>query len=382
MTDDNLFLALKRYAPGPNIDPKENFLTEAFAWLLRQHEGLAGHFLQLVLERYDGTFSLDRGARPQWLTQEGNAKARLDMVADFGTQAIIFEHKLWASLGEDQIDKYREYGAARWVGGVLVVLIAPRRSQFSQNPDVALTWGEVYRCASEWLEDQTSKPSIVRHFLGLLQSEGLGPPAPISHEAILSYLPAKTVEPQLVPLVQEVARRDWTWFYERMAWPGQKREPLVRFGPKDGPWWGRMGVDLLDGWRPGIFVGAMLNGDDHRVGLSNRELGPDFSLVLTYHQDDGEPPREEFLGSDEFARLKKRLAADAGGWDFVDHFLNNPNPNPWHPLHLRKPLLEVMRGTQTFEEQVLAFLKAGREVIEVLLVGEELEAFKARWASR
>jgi hypothetical protein len=376
MADDNLFLALKKYTPGPNIDPRENFLTEAFAWLLRQHEGLASDFLQLVLEQRELDFSLDPEARPQWLTQSGNAKARLDMVADFGTQAIIFEHKLWTPLGEDQIKKYREYGATRWIGAILVVLITSRRAQFAQNPDVALTWGDVYQCVSAWLEDQTDKPSLVRHFLGLLQSEGLSPPAPISHEAILSYLPAKTVEPRLERLIQEVAQRDWGWFYDRMAWPAQERKPLVR-----GLKWGRMGVDLLDDFRPGIFVGAMLDGDEHRVGLSDRALGPDFSLVLTYHTEEGAPSREEFLDSDEFVKLKRRLAAGACGWDFVDHFLNNLDPNPWHPLHLRKPLLEVMRGTQTFEDQVLAFLKAGREVIEVLLSGGELEAFKARWAS-
>lgn len=65
---DNLFIALKKYAPGPNVDPKENFLTEAFAWLLRQHERLAARFLRFVLEQCERDFALPDDASARWLT--------------------------------------------------------------------------------------------------------------------------------------------------------------------------------------------------------------------------------------------------------------------------------------------------------------------------
>lgn len=381
MIEDNLFLAIKKYVPGPNIDPKENFLTEVFAWMLRQHEGLAGDFIQFVLEQCKRDFLLLPGSPARWLTQKGDGQVWLDMVADFGDKAIIFEHKVWSMLGEDQIKKYRDYGAGEWSGGVLVVLITARRSQHAQNPDVALTWDQVYWRVKKWLEREGEPHDLLAHFLGLLCAEGLGPPAPISHESILAYLPAQKLEPSLKVLVKRASQEDWSWLYEKVHPTKRRPEPELRWGSGERYLYGRLGLDLLQGWYPGFFVGVMLDGSDHRVEPSQSHLGPDFCFILSYNlKDEISPTWSDFINGDEYRRLQARLADEGRGWDVLDHLKEHDKPNKWHPLHLRRPLLEVMRGTQTLDEQLDAFMKASQEVIELVLRGGELDEFWKKWA--
>lgn len=382
MDDDNLFLALKRYAPGPNVDPKENFLTEAFAWLLRQHEGLAEHFIQFVLGQCELDFVLPEDTPARWVTQEGDGRVWLDMVADFGDKAIVFEHKVWSQLGEGQLKKYRDYGDDVWSGGVLVVLITARRSQHAQEPDVALTWAQVHRQLARWSEREQRSHVLVEHFLGLLRAEGLGPPAPISHDAILGYFPAQQLEPSLKALVKRALAEDWSWLYARVHPTRRRAAPYLRWSRGERYRDGRMGLDLLEGWRPGFFVGVMLDGADHKVEPSAPQLGPDFCCVLSYNiKAENAPTWDDFIQGSAYRRLCARLASEGDGWDVLDHIKAHSKPNRWHPLHIRRPLLEVMRGTQTLDEQLDAFMDASREVLDLVVRGGELDAFWAKWAS-
>ncbi len=49
----------------------------------------------------------------------------------------------------------------------------------------------------------------------------------------------------------------------------------------------------------------------------------------------------------------------------------------WHVLHLRRPLIDVMRGSFNLEDQVKEFVDHGRDAIRVLLAGGELEELHA-----
>lgn len=75
-----------------------------------------------------------------------------------------------------------------------------------------------------------------------------------------------------------------------------------------------------------------------------------------------------------------RLDMVAGHWNVLHHLKEHPRPNRWHPLHIRRPLLEVMRGTATFEEQVERFMVASKEVLEFVLRGGEIAAFWTRFS--
>ena len=106
---------LARVTPGG----AENFITEVFCWLL-EHSDFDRHFLSVLAKRC--VFEIPPFSpishNPEWTTQEsyrldGRLK-RPDMICKFstctGTEALIFEHKVWSPVSEDQLKYYQEIG--------------------------------------------------------------------------------------------------------------------------------------------------------------------------------------------------------------------------------------------------------------------------------
>jgi hypothetical protein len=61
------------------------------------------------------------------------------------------------------------------------------------------------------------------------------------------------------------------------------------------------------------------------------------------------------------------------GWHFYNHLEDSP-ANRHHPLYLETPLLEVLRGTTTLEEQRDAIRHAVRDAIDLLQRNNALKA--------
>ncbi|BAB74491.1 PD-(D/E)XK nuclease family protein [Anabaena sp. FACHB-709] len=371
---DSLFSALRKYPKSQELDPIENFITEGFAWLLRNKELLAREFVDYLNQKLPEPLPLTH-ILPEWKTQYTFPGGQIDMVADFGKFALIFEHKVWSYLHPGQLDKYREYAEAnlKWSQGYKLILITGLTRQHEQQPDLALNWSDVYRFLKHWLETK-SEDSLVHDFIDMLAEENLGPAAPVSYESIISYLPAQSLIPNLKNITLRAAEADWRWVAEKIGFNKDAPIPFMEVKYQ----WGRLGLDILDGWFPGIFIGTLLDGSDHRVQPSKPYLSPDFCLIITFDIHKWKSFEGHFLHSDEYTKLRSRLKSNFGKWDFHDHIFEVAKPNRWHPLHLRKPLAEVFRGTITFEEQVETFISQGREVIELLLAGGELEALTNR----
>ncbi|OUL37440.1 hypothetical protein BV372_02435 [Nostoc sp. T09] len=371
---DSLFSALRKYPKSQELDPIENFITEGFAWLLRNKEELARDFVIYLNPKLPEPLSLTHTI-PAWQTQHTFPGGQIDMVADLGQFAFIFEHKVWSYLSPEQLSKYRDYAKTnlKWSQGYKLILITGSTRQHEQNPDLALTWSDIYKFLKSWVETK-SDDSLVRGFMDMLVEENLGPAAPVSYESIVSYIPAQSIKPNLQSITLRTADADWRWVSKRI---GLKKDAPIPCMPVK-PQWGRLGLDILDGWFPGIFIGVLLDGSDHCVQPSNSHLGPDFCLILDFAIDKWKTVEGDFFHSEEYTKLRSRLKANSGKWDFHDHRFEATKPNRWHPLHLRKPLAEVLRGTITFEQQVDRFILQGREVIELLLDGRELEDLTKR----
>ncbi|MBA2664336.1 MAG: hypothetical protein H0U74_18745 [Bradymonadaceae bacterium] len=76
-------------------------------------------------------------------------------------------------------------------------------------------------------------------------------------------------------------KADWSHVYAAIAWPSSLLAPYIREGKSGRSTDGRIGIDIIQGWKPGLFVGVIADGRDHRVTPSNPELGADFALVLS-----------------------------------------------------------------------------------------------------
>ncbi len=140
---------------------------------------------------------------------------------------------------------------------------------------------------------------------------------------------------------------------------------------------GREGVDVMPWpWKPGVFCGVLVDGRDHRTTPGRSRLGVDFVVILSMYQKVNPGAYES---SPAFQALRARLAADHGRWDFHDHLAAVPRPNRWHPIHLRRPLVEVWEGAGTPEARCAAWLAAAREGMELLLRGGEARDLSGAW---
>ena len=162
-----------------------------------------------------------------------------------------------------------------------------------------------------------------------------------------------------------VEGEDWSDLTQAIAQPNDEG-PNQR-GANIGE--GRYGVNLLAMWQPSVFVGAYLRDHDHKQSLLAPHQGGDFALILDVWGKRRE--REDFANHQCVGALRERLRENAGEWSFADHHAQ-PNHNSWHPLYLRRPLQDVIGGTQTLEERKGRWLAAVHDAVTTLLHGGEL----------
>lgn len=174
---------------------------------------------------------------------------------------------------------------------------------------------------------------------------------------------------------QAVMEADWTELYRAIAGSDDKG-PMQRGNNEISE--GRYGVNLLQLWKPSVFVGAYLLDHDHKQALLDPDNGGDFALILDVGGNKKE--REAFGKHTCFTQLRERLSQDAGDWDFPDHYAQ-ANRNLWHPLHLRRPLRLVIGGTDTLERRTAKWLDAAQDAVELLLAGGELAQYRRQVGS-
>ena len=371
----SLLCALRDFRPRDGHDPVENFITEAFAWLLINHPAFGRFYLSKIGRRLGLDDSKGR-ASIDWTTRLNLGGVFPDLVGIAGSTAYLFEHKAWAHLHPNQLANYRreaekEYGQ----GNFHLVLVTGGRHQFDQNPDLALCWHEIHGWISDWQEhSEYESEALFADFQELLESEGMGPPAPVSHESILAYKPAQSFEPNLVALIQRAVHHDW-----------KEEFPLIATDPKL-PWhrslpggkdpWGRIGINLagaIENWIPECFLGFLIDPTDHCIQWLNPGC-PDFSIILGANTE----LRPNYPQSTELAALRQALPhalkSTCSDFDYLDHFATCDDPNLWHPIHIRMPMIDLFRGTATADDQYQRFVETASRVLAVL---SELPEFVA-----
>jgi hypothetical protein len=382
----NLFITLRARQPTQNRDPQEDYVTDAFAWLLQQEPLLCTEYVRLLDPRLD---RIDPSA-VRWQTQcslktPAGAVVRPDLVCLIhGGPAIVCEHKVWSPLREDQLSDYRAAARVAWpTREVMTVLVTARARQHTQPATRRLTWADVHRLCKDH-PDSGATGGLVRQFAGLLAHLGLGPPAPLAHDDLWAYYSQSRVDAALPAILCAVAE---------MTGPGGPpaiRERLRRLrgtaGADGDPTlhvrerkWGRAGVTFDGPWTPGFFFGLMMDTTDHAVDLhpaGSPAAGPAFVGILSFQP--GHELAQGFLGSTAFDALRSRLRGGAGRWTFVDpHAEPGGGRNPWHRLFLAMPTAELLRGTTDHPEQVSRIVDAIGELTDLWLDGGELERWRA-----
>lgn len=329
----------------------EDFVTSAFCWLLSNVPRLGPDFLNFLRFQEGGNRipELDED-RLDWDTQtsfgrDGEWPVRPDMTCTDKDRknGVVFEHKVWSFLHPDQLANYREHAPQPFRNGP-IVLVTAHRGQHDQGPDLALCWSDVH-CFLSSGRPCGDAGFAVRAFLTLLERRGLGPLKELRIEDVRRFRP---LERPLRPIMESVAQREW---------PGVG-EKKVRSK------WGRLGFRVRDDWNPGLFVGVLLDGWDHCVPPSVQ--GP-YACVIV----DVEPSFNEHPALQRLAEALEGCLPD--GWCIYRHMEDqyviknrygyHEKPNPWHPLHLRRPLADVL-GSENGERQAQRFYEQTYAVVE------------------
>ena len=366
--DCSLLVSLRQYRPREGRDSLENFITEVFAWLLRNSSGISSAFLlrlQRAMPEGQGFDLPTEEDEVEWSTQARLGSRRPDMQAIWPGMALIFEHKVWSGLGDAQIKGYRELAQQEYSNEeVRVVAITASRHQHSTEADANLCWSDIHEGLKEYLGkvEEATERFHIENFLALLAHEGLQPAAPIAHEAIRYFPTAGKLPQKLEQAFTLLASRDWPL-------GGNYQAVMKRLR------WGRIGIEFhriaaKRKWSPGIFIGCVLDGSDHlidhRIEDSVKlQLILDFSQGLHHH----------YPAMTSYRALKATLAeiSQESRWTFYDHGEDRRQTNNYHPLYLETPLLEVLRGTTTMEDQRERIFTAACEALVLVQEGEWLD---------
>ncbi len=204
--------------------------------------------------------------------------------------------------------------------------------------------------------------------VGLLQPEQTGTGPGLSQTALLVGREPATLQAEIEAFAHRALNEPWE---DTIQDPGWAWEPSLRLSRKRTFVDGRVGVDLCKEWTPGVYVGVLVNPKDHCTGHSQPLLGVDVVVILSTHKSLQHFDRDAYVASLPFAQLRERLTSTSETWDFHDH-LASKKPNLWHPIHLRRPLLEVWEGAHDAEERYRRTVAAWRDGVRLLLEGGEL----------
>lgn len=363
---NQLFSDLKKFRPREGKDSVENFITASFCWVLKNNQRFSSYFLDKICSKLNLVISCQKG---EWETQVNFGGKFPDMVYKYanGTKILVFEHKAWAHLHENQLSNYRNFTLNQY-NSSHIILITANSSQHTQNPDLALCWSDIYIWIDEWAKDNTSD-FILGSFQNLLKHEGLGPHKAITPGAILYYFTVGDFVERLRQLVSRCLQRGTILKYIRS-------EELIMEKEED---WGRLGIGNKnsDDWKPAIFVGFMLDGKDHSL-KPILESSPDFVIILSFgkkfHKDYHK--NENYLNLVE--ELEKEIPLLEGEWQFYHHIKDKgiTEHNYWHPLYVRKPMLELFRGTVTHIDQDNELDKAIELIVPILWRSEHTQKLK------
>ncbi len=383
---------LDRLAPSG----AEDFITEVFCWILQQ-EDIGDAFLKFledterdqrsntkVADKFADIVSGIRKSKHSWSTQESrrisSGTKRPDMIlkSEDKKQALIFEHKAWTPLGENQLANYSEIGRQYYNDGFAIILITARNYQNKQKPDLHFLWRDVYSWLEGWLNDWLSDNApdadadisnlkfVCHNFLTLLRKRGLGPMKPITncHFKAFKAKPIADEGMNRVKILVRAARDLWS----------QKMNETLNENPKMlepcefEDHWGRVGFRLLENSRPVVFIGILFDGKAHKVKLIGGDNGPDACVILGMHERDYPDYRENH----HYKKLVERLTSQWPSNGSQKWRTDASSRNGWWPLHVRCKLADVLEDGMSGEEQVDAFLDAVREVVSFV---DELDDF-------
>ncbi|NOH31084.1 PD-(D/E)XK nuclease family protein [Vibrio mediterranei] len=366
--NNSLLVNVSKYASSHQKSPIENFITEAFAWLLRNDVAVREAMTDLLFKQgQECGVEIPHVGNSDLIDTQVNFDGKYpDMLwgsAD-NTSCLIFEHKVWSELHDGQLYNYRKYAEEKLDKSFAIVLITGHSGQHKQNPDLAFCWYQVAE-AIERIEGDSEKGQWIRkEFIQLLRSNGLAEFSPLNPLSISYYYDSKNIDRQLYDIAKITLNKQWPIqqlegdvSYNK---PAYQRHVGVneRCGRYDS--WRRIGLEFNNvsteypeegGWNPGVFCGFLIDCEDHVThDLMKKE--PLAVLII----DVDKPLHSKLTSSSLYKELVRELTLP-NGWKLSDRIVDSKNENPWHPLIVYRSLSGFIGNTTTLGQQAEVFFE-------------------------
>lgn len=362
----SIFSYLISYVPTDKKESKEDYLTQMFAWILSNVEGMANSYVEFLCSRNKEILCPSINEREINIsTQKVLTTGRIDLLIQVNESLnFICEHKVHSELSENQIQKYMDAKSELGPGNYFSVLVTFSTIQHTQEADVSIIWSDV----CEFVETNLSyyeheELFVLQQFVAFLKENGMGKAEPITPEALLGYWPAINLEYRLTNLFSSIEGYDWTKNCPKLLLLNEGN-----YKPEfNKTRWGRIGIDFYSSWNPGIFSGVLLRTKDHQLTPLDAKKGPDYVVFLEmdYVKNDKVKMKcyDDFLSSEWYRQRINKLKINSGTFEFMPGIENSR----WRIAVLRKPLFDVLTNKYTREEQIQALIRATEEAINLLL---------------
>ncbi|MFB2729321.1 PD-(D/E)XK nuclease family protein [Shewanella mangrovisoli] len=376
---DSLLVNVSKYAASHQNSPIENFITEVFAWLLRE-DGAVRTAIADYLQKLGEEKSLPvkpLGDSKQISTQANFNGKFPDMLWDNQDNdfCIIFEHKVWAELHENQLENYRAYARDYLKKPFIVVLITAHSGQHRQLPDLALCWYQIAGVIEKVIAGDDKQKWLREEFVALLKSNGLIEMSPVNPLALPYYFDSKKIDKQLFDIATRTASKNWPI----LQLTGYEKPPFQRYVRSRFDEWGRIGLEFnrvsdaddIGSWAPGLFCGFMMDGYEHSV----KDLMPDEPFALLMIIID-EPLHSHLSTNEPYQQLVASIEVMLPiGWSVSERTRFGRDEDYWNPLIIYRKLSEFIGSATTIEQQSATFFEQMSSLQQSLLGNEVFIAF-------
>jgi hypothetical protein len=196
MHEHNLFNDLFNVRIREGHSPKENFLSECFAHVLRTQEKVCQIWVSEICERSLNLAKFDVSTRYSETDPLKNRVVfpdlRIEATTIEGEQIVVLaEHKWDSPCSNGQLEAYRRI-ADKLDPRAALIFVGARRDQVEQSRksgqvDRSLYWEDVYGI----LQSIAIESETLKDFLDFMKAQGLGPVPAVTPEKIKAFVESK-----------------------------------------------------------------------------------------------------------------------------------------------------------------------------------------------
>ena len=367
----DLFTSLRKYRPKDGRDARENFITEAFAWLLRNNEDFSNYFIKKIFDELDIKTKAPSNTQlispAKWITQTRWDGKIPDMICEINKSVLIFEHKTQTSdLGSDQLANYKKYASNKYLSHYVIIITASKNQHHSNQPyDLGLCWSDIYLYIRDWIEDGNCKIEylvIFQSFLTLLAEENM------------HYYSSDDFKQETRLLADELFKYNWNYIVKKDD-----------YNPERSDAWGRHGFTLFSRpWKPTIFIGFMIDGKDHKTTPVLNKISPDFVVIISFIYELRKDYSQNILYKNLVSKLSEKIKILNENLDFYNHLedQNKTEHNLFHPIHIRKPVIELFKNSKTHIEKINKCIDLSSKVLNVIMECDEFMELRNEYSKR